>query len=317
MRKLIAVTLAAIALPLFAQSPQIKEGASLFEQGRFEEAKRLLAPFKNDGDALTILGKIAMAQNDAETAEGFLTKAVELKPGSSEAHFWLGNAYGSQAQNANMFKQASLASKTKNEFETAVKLDPSNVDARLGLIDYYILAPGIMGGSEEKAMEQAAEIKKHDALQGHRAYARIYQRQKKVDQARMEYINAVREQPSSPKAHNFLASFYTNIDKNFTAALNEAETALKLDPNYMSAHFRVGQIAALSGTNFNRGEEELKKYLAYTPGQNEPDLASTHYFLGMIYEKQGKKPEAKEQFATALKMNPGSKTFNEAVKRNS
>ena len=85
----------------------------------------------------------------------------------------------------------------------------------------------------------------------------------------------------------------------------------------MSAHFRVGQIAALSGTNFNRGEEELKKYLAYTPGQNEPDLASTHYFLGMIYEKQGKKPEAKEQFATALKMNPGSKAFNEAVKRTS
>lgn len=315
MRRLVAAVVAVLALPLLAQAPQPQQGAALFEQGRLEDAKRLLAPLKNDPDALIVLGKVAMAQNDTEAAEGYLVKAVEKKPNSAEAHFWLGNVYGSQAQKANLFKKASLASKTRAEFETAVKLDPNFIDARLGLVDYYILAPGFMGGSEEKAMQQAAEIKKRDALQGHRAYARIYTRQKKTDLARTELINAVREQPQSPKAHNYLASFYVNADKNFPAALAEAENALKVDPNYMPAHFRIGQIAALSGTNFNRGEEELKKYLAYTPGTNEPDLASTYYFLGMVYEKQGKKAEAKQSYAAALKMNPQSKAFNEAMKR--
>ena len=85
-----------------------------------------------------------------------------------------------------------------------------------------------------------------------------------------------------------LASFYAFQDKNYKAAMDEVETAIKLEPSYMPNHFRFGQVAAVSGTNFIRGEEELKKYLAYKPGPNEPDLASTHYYLGMIYEKQGK-----------------------------
>jgi tetratricopeptide (TPR) repeat protein len=312
MRRLTFAAVALLAVPLFAQVPQ---AAALFEQGRFEEAKRLVAPLKNNPDALVILGKIAMAQNDAETAEGYLEKAVELKPNSAEAHLWLGNAYGSQAQNANMFKQASLAGKTKSEFERAVELDPNLIDARLGLIDYYSMAPAFMGGSEEKAVQQANEIRKRDAYQGHRAFARVYTRQKKVDLARKEWVDAIREQPQAAKPHNALAAFYAFTDKNYKAAFDEAETALKLEPNYVSAHFRIGQIAAVSGINLAHGEEELKKYLTHKPGENEPDLAITHYYLGMVYEKQGKKAEAKQSYAAALKMNPGSKTYTEALKR--
>jgi hypothetical protein len=71
----------------------------------------------------------------------------------------------------------------REEFETAIKLDPSLTDARFGLIDFYVMAPGFMGGSEGRAMAQAAEIKKRDALQGHRAYARVYSRTKRLDLA--------------------------------------------------------------------------------------------------------------------------------------
>jgi len=312
MRRRFAIVVALAALPLFAQVPQ---GAALFEEGRFEEAKKLLAPMKNDADALVILGKIALAQNDAETAETYLTKAVELKPNSAMAHLWLGNAYGSQAQKASIFGQASLAGKTKAEFERAVQLDPNLIDARLGLIDYYSMAPGFMGGSDEKAMQQAAEIKKRDAYQGHRAYARLYGRKKNMDAARNEWVAAIKEQPQAAKPHISLALFYASNDKNFAGAWNEIEAALKLEPNWMPVQFRVGQIAALSGMNYARGEEALKKYTTYKPKENEPDLASTWYYLGMIYEKQGKKAEAKQSYAAALKMNPSSKTFNEALKR--
>ena len=56
---------------------------------------------------------------------------------------------------SNFFKAASLAGKVRNEFETAVRLDPNNVDARSDLGEFYLEAPGIVGGGRDKAEAQA------------------------------------------------------------------------------------------------------------------------------------------------------------------
>jgi Tfp pilus assembly protein PilF len=261
------------------------------------------------------LGKAAMQRNDADAAADYFEKAVAAQPKNALYHFWLGQAYGSQAQNASMFSQMRLAGKTKDEFERAVQLDPNLLDARFGLIDFYTMAPAIAGGSEEKAMQQAAEIKKRDSVLGHRAMARIYSRQKKTDLARNEWLAAVKEQPNSAKAHNGLAGFYLGVDKNNAAAMAEAEAAVKADPSYMPAWFRIGQVAANAGTSLPRGEEAMKKYLAYKPQDNEPGHADANYWMGMIYEKMGRKAEAKASYQAALKLAPNSKTIAEAVKR--
>ena len=261
------------------------------------------------------LGKAAMQRGDAETAVGFFEKAVAQQPNNAQYHYWLGAAYGTQAQDANVFSQARLAGKTKAEFERAVALDPNLMDARMGLIDYYTIAPAIMGGSQEKAIQQANEIRKRDVILGHRAMARIYLRDKKTDLARNEWLTAVKETPNSGKAHTSLAGFYLNVDKNNAAAWTEAETATKVDPTYMPGWFRLGQVAASSGTNLARGEEVLKKYLTYKPEEGEPSLGDAHYSLGMIYEKQGRKAEAKASYQTAQKFFPKSKPIAEALKR--
>ena len=51
--------------------------------------------------------------------------------------------------------------------------------------------------------------------------------------------------------------------------------------------------AASAGTNYPRGEEALRKYLAYAPKRDEPGLHRAHFWLGQIYEKTGRKAEAK------------------------
>jgi tetratricopeptide (TPR) repeat protein len=284
MRPILAVLAALIALPLFAQT-------SLIDQGR-----------------------AAMNRNDADAAAALFEKAVAQNPKSAEAHYLLGTAYGSQAQKASIFGQASLAGKTKDEFEKAVELDPALLDARFGLIQFYAMAPGIMGGSYDKAFAQAAEIKKHDPLMAHRATAFIYTHQKKTDEARNEYLAEVREFPKSPRAHLDLGAFVYFADKKYKAAADEYETAMKLDPAYMPSCFRAGQITVFTG-NFAHGEELLRKYLAYTPKENEPSLARAHYWLGQIFEKQGRKAEAKASFTTSLKLNPAQKDVAEALKR--
>ncbi len=260
-------------------------------------------------------GRAALTRNDLDAAVDLLEKAVAQSPNNAEAHYYLGAAYGDKAQRANVISAAILAGKTKDEFERAVALDPNYVDARFALVEFYAIAPGVIGGSYAKALEQALEIKKRDALQGHRAYALVYAQQKKQDLAKKEYLDAVAEQPNSPRAHNMLGQYLANVDKSYKAAFDELETAIKLDATYMPAWFQLGRTAGVSGANLLRGEEALKKYIGYTPRENEPPIANAHYWLGAIYEKQGRKAEAKQSYQTALKLNPALKQAAEAVKR--
>jgi tetratricopeptide (TPR) repeat protein len=148
----------------------------------------------------------------------------------------------------------------------------------------------------------------------HRATAFIYSHQAKTDEAKKEYFAEVTEFPKSPRAHLDLGVFVYFADKNYKAAADEYETALKLDPAYMPSYFRAGQITVFTG-NLARGEELLRKYLAYAPKENEPSIARAHYWLGQVFEKQGKKAEAKASFATSLKLNPAQKDVAEALKR--
>jgi tetratricopeptide (TPR) repeat protein len=260
-------------------------------------------------------GKSAISRGDSEVAVDILEKAVAQSPESAEAHFYLARAYGNKVQEAGMFGAAKYASKLTAEFEKAVALNPKYVEARFGLVQVYAGAPGIMGGSYDKALEQAKEIKAIDPIFGHRAYSFIYSQQKKPDLAKKEYLDAIAEQPNSPKAHSYLGLYLVNVEKDYTAAVAEFETALRLDPNYMPASYHLGRTAALANANLARGEERLKKYLAYVPKETEPTLASAHYYLGAIYEKEGKKAEAKQAYQEALRLNPTLKSASEALKR--
>lgn len=263
---------------------------------------------------LAAAGRAALQRNEYEKAIELYEKAIALSPKNPDYHYYLGAAYGELAQRSSLIKQASLAKKVKAAFEKTVQLDPNHLDGRLALIDYFTVAPGFMGGSFDKAMEQAAEIKKRNNIEGHRAYARIYTRQKKMDLARKEFVDAVRENPTSARAHYLLGTFLIN-DKNWSGSMQELEAALKLDPSYMLPYLRIGQHAALSGQNYARGEEALRKYLTYKPADNEPTHASTWYWLGMIQEKQGQKAAAKASYENAKKIAPGAKDIAEALKR--
>ena len=313
MRRLLLLVLIIL---LSAQANPVRDAAALIEQGRFAEAGRILAPLAGSGDpeVLYLLGRVAAGGNDAEKASDFFEKAIAKKPNDARYHYWLGRAYGDQAEKASIFRQASLAGKCRDEFERAVALDPNYIDARQALIEYYMQAPSIMGGSEEKALQQAAEIKKRSPLEGHIAFASIYSRQKKPDLVRKEYVDAVREQPSSARAHYLLGTILMGTDKNYPAALQEYDAALKLDPNYMPAYFQVGHVAALSNTNLPRGEESLKKYLGWRPGEDDPPIFRAYYWLGYIYEREGNRPAAKQNYEKSLSLRTGQKDVQDRMK---
>ena len=166
-RSLIAAALLAVAfVPVAARAQSLDAGIKLFEAKKYAEAKAVFAPVAGqNAEAAYYMGRIAAAENDDKAADWF-EKATKLNPNSSIYFDWYGRALGDQAVHASKFKLPFLAPKVKNAFERAVALDPNNLDAREYLIQYYLQAPGFVGGSKQKAREMAAEIKKRNAYRG-------------------------------------------------------------------------------------------------------------------------------------------------------
>jgi tetratricopeptide (TPR) repeat protein len=143
---------AAAAPPASNNSP-----TSLLNQGRVDE---VIATLKGKEDAAShnLLARAYYAEDKTDEAISEAEKSVQMAPNNAEYHLWLGRAYGQKAEKVNVFKQAGLAGKVRGEFEKAVQLDPNNMDARSDLSEYYVDAPGMMGGGVDKAKAQADAI---------------------------------------------------------------------------------------------------------------------------------------------------------------
>ncbi|HEY6844125.1 MAG TPA: hypothetical protein VI391_08160 [Thermoanaerobaculia bacterium] len=115
-----------------------------------------------------------------------LVCANALAQETAEQHYRRGVDLGEQAMHASIFRRAGLAIKARQEFERAVQVDPDFIDARVALVEYYLRAPVFLGGSDHKAIAQAHEIMKRDPAEGHRAFALIYEHQKKHAEAAKE-----------------------------------------------------------------------------------------------------------------------------------
>ena len=83
-------------------------------------------------------------------AEAFERAAVAL-PANDEYAYWLGKAYGRQAEHATWFDAIRLAQLTRAALERAVALNPENWPAVADLARYYAKAPGFLGGDASKA----------------------------------------------------------------------------------------------------------------------------------------------------------------------
>lgn len=303
----------AVSLPTTAQS--VEEAKRLFEAGKLEESGKILKEVDDDhrdyAAAQFYLGRIAFQQKDYEAALEFFEAAADEKENVADYQEWLGNALGNVAKDANVLRQGMLAPKMKAAWERAIALDPKRTGPRFSLIEYYMQAPGFMGGSMENAEKTAKEIIALNPAEGHRALGNVYARQKKVKEAEKEYIEAAKLNPGYT---NVLASFYVSQSMH-EKAFAMFDDVLKKNPTDMLAAYQFGRTAAISGQRLNEGETYLQKYLTYQPKINEPSHAGAQMRLAQIQEKRGNKTEAKKLYQAALQKDATLKEAKEGLER--
>jgi tetratricopeptide (TPR) repeat protein len=240
---------------------------------------------------------------DNAVAQG--EKSVSLDPKNSLYHQWLGREYGGKADRDRSF---SLAKKVKKEFQTAVSLDPSNIAARRDLEQYCLDAPWIAGGSKDEALEQVNAIAAIDPVQGHLARA-VYDREglKKQDDAEAEIRQVLAAKPAKVEPYLEVADFYQALNKPADMA-SAIQAAALVSPNDPRLAFYRGIAGAMSNSNLPSAEQDLKSYLASSPDRSDwPSHASARMWLGKLYEAQGKRAQAAEQYRAALQIDPKNK----------
>jgi tetratricopeptide (TPR) repeat protein len=298
-----------------AQATRIEQARKLYEAGKSEDAaKALKAIRESDSDyaaARYWLGRIAFDDEKFDDAAEYFEEATEANDKVALYYQWLGDTYGSIAQDANVIRQGILAPKMKKAWERAISLDANNTNARRSLIEYYMQAPAVMGGSGEKAIEVAQQIKKINVAEGHLALGNIYLRQEKPAEAEREFIAMA---TADPEKKSSLAQFYTS-QKKYDQAFAILEDLAKAAPTNMVVIYQIGRASALSGQRLERGEECLKKYLAYTPKRYEPSHAGAYMRLGQIMEKKGNKGEAKKYYQLAVAKDQSLTEAKEGLQR--
>ncbi len=303
--------LALVAVPIQGQS--VEQGVQLFSVRNYSDAKVVLLPYGDrDANAAYYLGRIEMENDDAAKAAEWFERAVTMNPKSALYYDWLGRAYGTQAQHANPFRLPFLARKTKSAWETALAIDPENLDVRDDLIILYSRAPSFVGGNKQKAHEMALEIRKRNPYRGSIAAANLCAADKDTLCVERELQGMAATYPDSAAVYALLAAFYAN-QKQFDKAFTVLDKRLRAKPNEPTTLYQVGRTASLSGQNLDLGEQAFRTLLANPNPERGPAPASIHYRLGMIYEKKGANDLAREEYRATLQLQPSHQEAKKAL----
>jgi len=252
------------------QNDDLEKARKLLNENKFEKGKTILEEILDNDDknheAYFMLGKTYMALKDYEEATENFEEAVDLQDKNADYHFWLGQAIAQNAQESNYISQAMMASDILEEFERTIELDPTHIPGRVGVINFYIAAPGIMGGDIEKAELNAKELLKLDEMRGRSALARIYLQQEKMDSVKIQ-INILENNFENDRS---LGNFYNSL-----------------------GYYYLGK---------NNIEKAIKAFEKQV--EINPESANSYDSLGDGYKAAGRRDDAIAQYKKALEINP-------------
>lgn len=263
---------------LFSQNDRLEEAKKYIEQRKFDLAKPILEFLyeedEENPEVNYLFGEISLRENKYDEAIDYFDVAIEGNDANYRYYYMLGNAYGMKAQNSGIFKAAFAAPKAKDNWERAIALKPDFIDAKIALFQYYLRAPGIMGGDNDKARNIALDfITSYPAL-----------------------------------GHAYMASYYLNAEDSTEKAEQELRLSLKADLiDSLNKRIIMSNIGVLNdlGYRYLNKKNYPKSKQSFRQAINlAPDTANPYDSMGDYYVAVGKYDSALINYESALKQNP-------------
>jgi tetratricopeptide (TPR) repeat protein len=270
------------SVSLWGASPSLEQAAKLYRHTEYEASLRVLSQLPDkDAAEFDLIGKNYFMLGNFKKSSEYHEKAVAADPSNSEYQHWLGKAYGRRAETSSVFTAPGLASKARQHFEKAVALNPQNQEAVSDLFEYYLEAPGFLGGGLDKAAKLAEGMAKLDAAEGLWAQARIAERRKDFAAAEDRLRRAMAAAPKQVGRVIDLAKFLSKqgrveeSEETFLAAERIAPDAPKLLYQRAETYIKAGR-------KIDTARDLLKRYLSASLSPEDPSRRDAEKLLKQV-----------------------------------
>jgi len=265
-----------------AGGPEFDQARKLYNLTEFDQSLKILQAIpQKDGAVYDLIGRNYYMQGDFKKATEALEKAVAAEPGNSEFNLWLGRAYGRRAETSNLFTAPGYASKARLYFERATQLNPRNLEAQSDLFEYYLEAPGFLGGGFEKATATAEQIAGINPAEGHWAQARLAEQRKEFSSAEEQLRRAIELTPHQVGKLIDLARLLAKQGR-FQEADQSFARAEAIAPNSPKLLFAKADVYIKTGRNLNVAKDLLKRYLSLALTPEDPPRSQAEQLLKQL-----------------------------------
>ncbi len=267
---LLLFVLAVSAGSVAAKTPEWDRAHELYQRTDYAKALAILDHVPNqDADTLQLAGQCHLMQGDYKQATESFEKALALAPRSSELHRLMGEVYGRRAETGSLLTAPGNARKAREYFEQAVELDPNNREAAANLFEYYLDAPGFLGGGIDKAENIAKRIATLDIPAGHHALAQLERKRKRYDAAEQQLRSAAALAPHEVGRLIDLAKFLADQGRVKESDQTFAEAA-RMAPNSPELMFARAETYIQQKRNLKDARQLLERYLASPLTPDDP-----------------------------------------------
>ncbi|WP_298137683.1 tetratricopeptide repeat protein [Flavobacterium sp.] len=194
-----------------------EKAEKLYKQEKYDQAKTLFESYlksnPNHYKTVEYLGDIAGHQKKWDEAIKQYKVLKTQFPKTANYWYKYGGALGMKAKSVNKFKALGMIDDIENAFLTAAKLDIKHIDSRWALVMLYIELPGIVGGSESKAVKYSNELMELSKVDGYLSKGYIDEYFNRYKKAEANYIKA-HEIGNSKTTFQKLYNLYLNKIKD-------------------------------------------------------------------------------------------------------
>ena len=267
---------------LRAAGPQLEEARKLYGRTQFEQSLNLLQAISpKDAATHELIGRNYYRLGEYKKASESFEHAFAAAPDNSDYALWLGRAYGRRAETSSPFTAPGHASKARQYFEKAAQLNPRNLEALSDLLEYYLEAPGFLGGGVDKARATADRIAKIDPAEGYWSQARIAEKKKEYSGAEAQLRRAIEASPQQVGRILDLAKFLAKQGRvqETDHAIAQAE---KIAPNSPKLMFVKADLYIKQGRKLDEARSLLKQYLGSSLTPDDPPRADAEKLLRQI-----------------------------------
>ena len=316
------LSLALLASAAHAQVLKDPQWQAWLDSGRTAEltqaAQARLSAQPDDAQAAVALALAAVDEGQPARLEAVLKPVqacVDKQPAQATCFYALGSVQGVQAMTGGMMAGMRLASKVKDNLSRAVELDPMLFEARQALSQFYLVAPGMAGGSVIKAKELAAAAQAKQPEHAKLLRAQIALQDKQWPEAERE-LQSVRPGDDKTLAIEVrqtwgqLGTGYFG-DKQYPKARGVFEQMMRDAPAQAMGSYGLARVMTESAQ-----PDEAIKLLERARALEGADRLPIDHRLGIALLAKGDKPAAKlalERFLGSKKPNP--RNLEDARKR--